>query len=195
MTTPVTRMNVVARRIMLANAEGSVQAATSAGSAEDIGPADVKRVVPLFAGTSVPVDAPSAPMSNEDNWIASIDLVRSTAARVRALHERAQTVAQDAKQLVSTATASARAAEERTRRAETATRAALARVEQAEEQARHLLDKLLTAEARAGAAEAKAGEALVWLRRMHECVAGEFSSLTIGPVPLSARSVASAVPS
>ena len=195
MTTAVTRMNVVARRIMSANAEGSVQAATSAGSAEDIGPVDTKRVVPLFAGTNVAADTASELMSDEDNWAASIDLVRSTAARVRGLHERAQTVAEDAKQLVSTATASMRAAEERARRADTAAQAALARMAQAEEKARSLLDKILTAEARAGAAEAKAGEALVWLRRMHECVAGEFSSLTIGPVPVSARSVASAVPS
>ena len=187
MTTAVTRMNVVAKRIMLANAEGLSEAASPVVLAENTSSTDAKRVVPLFAGTSVPNDPLSEPIPDEKDWAAAIDLVHSTAARVRALHERALTVAQDAKQLVSSATASARAAEERMRRAEAATQAALARVAQAEEQARSLQDQILTTETQAGAAEAKAGEALVWLRRMHECVAGEFSSLTIGPVPVPAR--------
>ena len=188
MTHAVTRMNVVARRILSATAEGSGEAAPPAGLADEAThPADAKRVVPLFAGTSLPADTLLERLSDEKDWAASIDLVHGTAARVRALHERAQQVAQDAERLVASATAATRTAEERARRAEATTQAALGRVSRAEEQARSLQDKILVAEARAGVAEAKADEALAWLRRMHECVAGEFSSLTIGPVPVRTR--------
>ena len=187
MTQAVTRMNVVARRILSATAEASSHAEAATRLAETTSPAGVERVVPLFAGTSVPADTPSKPRADETAWAAAIDLVRSTAARVRTLHERAHTVAHDAEQLAASATASTRAAEERTLRAEATTQAALARVARAEEQARGLLDKILVAEAQTGTADAKASEALVWLQRMHECVAGEFNSLTFGPVPVRTR--------
>lgn len=181
MTTAVTRMSVVAKRIMSANAEGTVETAAPSALIGDTSRAGAERVVPLFAESILPVSGLAKPVECEEDWAAAIDLVHSTAARVRVLNQRAQTVAREAEQRVSTTTVSAQAAEERARRAEAATNAAFARATIAEEHARVLAERIQAAEARASAAEAKAGEALSWLRRMHECVAGEFSTLTIPP--------------
>ena len=181
MTTAVTRMSVVAKRIMSANAEGTIETAASPTLVGDTNRAGAERVVPLFAEGALPVNALAKPVDCEEDWAAAIDLVHSTAARVRVLNQRAQTVAREAEQRVSTTTVSAQAAEERARRAEAAMQAALARMALAEEQVRTLQEKIQAAEARAGAAEVKASEALAWLRRMHECVAGEFNTLTIPP--------------
>lgn len=181
MTTAVARMNSVAKRIMSATPEGA-SAITAETRPPDASASEIDRVVQLFAAIDAPEGTTSASAVGEDDWGAALDLVRSTAARVRALHQRAHAIAQDAHQIVSTATASAQAAEERARRAEAAAQTALARVTHAEDRSRALEDKLRTAEERAGAAEAKTAEALSWLRRMHECVAGEFSTLTITPI-------------
>lgn len=180
MTSAVARMNTVAKRIMSATSEATA-GTPEAPLADDAAPA-IERVVQLFAGIGTPDDTAPASSDSDEDWGAALDLVRSTAARVRALHQRAHAIAQDAHQLVSAANASAQAAEERARRAEAAAQAALARVAQAEERSRALEEKLRAAEGRAGTAEAKAGEAVSWLRRMHECVAGEFSTLTITPI-------------
>ena len=181
MTSAVARMNSVAKRIMSATPETS-----SVGGPEDhhgdaATPA-IDRVVQLFAGTDTLDETAPASSVSEEDWDAALDLVRSTAARVRALHLRAHAIAQDAHQLVSAATASAQAAEERAGRAEAAAQAALARAAQAEDRSRALEEKLRAAEGRVGTAEAKAGEAMSWLRRMHECVASEFNTLTITPI-------------
>ncbi|QEE38988.1 MULTISPECIES: hypothetical protein [unclassified Methylobacterium] len=128
----------------------------------------VDRVVALFSG-------PDAAASAEDeDWSASLLAVRGVAARVREMQKRARDSARDAQRSVREADAAARAAEDRARHAEATMREAVARAERAEEQVR------LAAE-RADRAEARATEAHMWLRRMHECMVSEFGTLAADP--------------
>ncbi|AYO81839.1 hypothetical protein [Methylobacterium brachiatum] len=127
----------------------------------------VDRVVALFSG-------PEAPAAEDEDWSASLLAVRGVAARVREMQKRARDSVRDAQRSVREADAAARAAEDRARHAEATMREAVARAERAEEQVR------LAAE-RADRAEARATEAHMWLRRMHECMVSEFGALAVEP--------------
>lgn len=128
----------------------------------------VDRVVALFSG------ADTAAAAEDEDWSASLLAVRGVAARVREMQKRARESVRDAQRSVREADAAARAAEDRARHAEATMREAVARAERAEEQVR------LAAE-RADRAEARATEAHMWLRRMHECMVSEFGTLAAEP--------------
>ncbi|SFM79780.1 hypothetical protein [Methylobacterium pseudosasicola] len=128
----------------------------------------VDRVVALFSGTD------SAAAAEDEDWSASLLAVRGVAARVREMQKRARDSVREAQRAVRDADAAARAAEDRARHAEATMREAVARAERAEEQTR------LAAE-RADRAEARATEAHMWLRRMHECMVSEFGTLAAEP--------------
>lgn len=128
----------------------------------------VDRVVALFSGPD------TAGSEEDEDWSASLLAVRGVAARVREMQKRASESVRDAQRSVREADAGARAAEDRARHAEATMREAVARAERAEEQVR------LAAE-RADRAEARATEAHMWLRRMHECMVSEFGTLAAEP--------------
>ncbi|MCJ2122070.1 hypothetical protein [Methylobacterium sp. J-077] len=126
----------------------------------------VDRVVALFSGA----DGTAPAAAEDEDWSASLLAVRGVAARVREMQKRARDSVREAQRTVREADATARAAEDWARHAEATMREAVARAERAEEQVR------LAAE-RADRAEARATEAHMWLRRMHECMVSEFGTL------------------
>jgi len=128
----------------------------------------VDRVVALFSG------ADTAAAADDEDWSASLLAVRGVAARVREMQKRARDSVREAQRAVRDSDAAARAAEDRARHAEATMREAVTRAERAEEQVR------LAAE-RADRAEARATEAHMWLRRMHECMVSEFGALAAEP--------------
>ena len=132
--------------------------------------APVDRVVALFSGA----DGAASPVAADEDWSDSLLAVRGVAARVREMQKSARDAVRISQRSVREAEAAARAAEDRAHHAEATMREAVARADRAEEQVR------LAAE-RADRAEARATEAHMWLRRMHECMVSEFGALTVEP--------------
>ena len=115
------------------------------------------RVIALFSG------ADTAAAAEDEDWSASLLAVRGVAARVREMQKRARDSVREAQRAVRDSDAVARAAEDRARHAEATMREAVTRAE------------------RADRAEARATEAHMWLRRMHECMVSEFGALAAEP--------------
>lgn len=152
-------------------------AATDAGDRPGIS-AVVDLVAQGWDETSEPAEEP--PSYTE--FAATIDLVRSVAGRVRHLHGQARAEVAEQRQIARIATGSAQAAKVRADEAEARVRVAVAEAEQIGRQMRELKAKLVAAETRAAQAEIRAQEAQTWLRRLHDCMANEFTALTVAPL-------------
>lgn len=111
--------------------------------------------------------APSLP-SNED-WTGLIDRVRAAAVRARDVEAQAQEQEQRVQELLERVRVDIKHASDKVRTAETKA----ARIEADAEL------RIRAAEDRAAAAEERASIAEDWLRRVHEVISDEFSSIAV----------------
>lgn len=136
-------------------------------TAEVLPPEHAGKVVPL----EIPVTAAAQADGDRTDWAGSLQLVQDVSARTRTVRAAAHDAAARAEELAKRCVVQAEASEVRARELSE-------RLGEAEARARSLRERLDAAEARANRADEQVAEAHSWLRRLHDCIRDEFTSLT-----------------
>ena len=152
--------------------------AAAAVPGEPASPAQLQKVVSLYAEHGAFNDDPDAPAPD---WPSAFQLIRDVGAQVRLERDRAQAMMQQSQSLIRGVIAQAENAELRAEAAEAAAFDALQRADRAEARARLAEEQAQDARKQALAAQAGQKEAELWLRRLHANLKNEYDGLAIAP--------------